>query len=414
MNITNAKEIPYFDRLPRYALPALQHAWDRAKFRTVGTHAIYIGFCRDMEFVGFEKPTKPIMNEWIGKVQQGLIDRPLATEEDKREEVAQASTAPAEPEPAEASPSIDGLEDAVAQSISDEAAKADPRLKGKAEALHRSRLDFLSPTAEAVVAVEPQLSKPFFSPDFPADITPIEPMAKDLKAISARMLDELVTEFEPTRAGMPPLWWLVSCVIWRPRWKGLPDGRPYFATHAVPGGHDGADPLGQHHARHPSPLGLQRAQSRPDRKNADLRRLRDRADHGRRHRSCGDGRMTDNRTTNWKDAHPTTVDDVQLVVDVIVSDADGRVVSDAEAINRLLEILHTHPDGEQLVSRALVLLLSFLGHEAREALDVRSVPSDVRRAFTAAQKELHKKLLKEKISNPASEPDTDPSAGASR
>ncbi len=201
MNITNAKEIPYFDRLPRYAMPALQHAWDRAKFRTVGTHAIYIGFCRDMEFVGFEKPTKPIMNEWIGKVQQGLIDRPLATEEDKREEIAQASAAPAESEGAEATLPIDGLEDVVARSLSNEAASADPSPKGKSEAQHHSRLDFLSPTAEAIAAVapelgEPQLSKPFFSPDFPADIAPIEPMAKDLKAISARMLDELVTEFE--------------------------------------------------------------------------------------------------------------------------------------------------------------------------------------------------------------------------
>lgn len=156
MNITNVKELPYFDRLPRFAMPALQAAWDRAHHHTVSDHAIYIGFCKDMEFIGYEKPTKPAMNEWIGKVEQGLIPRPLASEDDKIQEVVEAAQVQ----------DITGLEEALSASIADEVPK------------------------------QSDLTQPFFSPAFPAEIAPVEPMAKDLRAISTKMLDELVAEFE--------------------------------------------------------------------------------------------------------------------------------------------------------------------------------------------------------------------------
>ncbi len=76
MNMTNATVTPYFERVPRYGLPALQAAWDKAHAGTFGTLAIFTGFCRDMDEIGFEKPSKPEMSEWIGRVQKGEVARP--------------------------------------------------------------------------------------------------------------------------------------------------------------------------------------------------------------------------------------------------------------------------------------------------------------------------------------------------
>lgn len=76
MNITNHTESPYFERLPRYARPALQAAWDKAHGRQFGTIAIFQSFCRDMDEVGCEKPSKPLMTDWISRVQGGLVARP--------------------------------------------------------------------------------------------------------------------------------------------------------------------------------------------------------------------------------------------------------------------------------------------------------------------------------------------------
>lgn len=76
MNMTNHVESPYFERLPRYARPALQAAWDKAHGKQFGTVAIYQSFCRDMEEIGHDKPSKPLMGDWIARVQQGLVVRP--------------------------------------------------------------------------------------------------------------------------------------------------------------------------------------------------------------------------------------------------------------------------------------------------------------------------------------------------
>lgn len=170
MNITNHTAKPYFERLPRYALPALQAAWDKAKAKQFGTLAIYTSFCRDMDVVGFEKPPKPVMTDWIAQIQMGLIPRPGSTDD--------AWTA---------------LADTTEEAIEADLAVSKPRLKGKQEASH-SRNDFLSPEVAAVD--QPAAVKPFFTPDFPAETAPIEPMTDALRMVSHKMLDELVAEFE--------------------------------------------------------------------------------------------------------------------------------------------------------------------------------------------------------------------------
>lgn len=76
MNMTNHVESPYFERLPRYVWPALQAAWDKAHGRQFGTIAIYQSFCRDMDHIGYDKPSKPVMSDWIDRVQKGLVVRP--------------------------------------------------------------------------------------------------------------------------------------------------------------------------------------------------------------------------------------------------------------------------------------------------------------------------------------------------
>lgn len=79
MNAVNHTTLPYFERLPRYALPALQASWDQANGRAFGTLAIYNGFCRSMKEVGFDAPLKPEFSQWIADVQAGNIPRPGRT-----------------------------------------------------------------------------------------------------------------------------------------------------------------------------------------------------------------------------------------------------------------------------------------------------------------------------------------------
>lgn len=155
MNITNHNQLPYFERLPRYALPGLQAAWDKAKNKTFGTLAIYTGFCRDMDEVGVENPSKPIMTDWIGQVQAGLIGRPGTP--DEFAQLAEITE-----------------EDTKAETVSESVV-----------------VDVPDP-----VVAKPAPEKPFFSPEFPADEAPIEPMTDALRMVSTKMLDELVAEYE--------------------------------------------------------------------------------------------------------------------------------------------------------------------------------------------------------------------------
>lgn len=97
MNITNFKEKPYFESLPRWALPALQAAYDKASAKTFSALAVYNGLCRDLDEVGHEKPTQPVFNAWFDAVQQGQITRPGAAK--VPEETAPADTLVAEGKP---------------------------------------------------------------------------------------------------------------------------------------------------------------------------------------------------------------------------------------------------------------------------------------------------------------------------
>jgi hypothetical protein len=155
MNITNHTQKPYFERLPRYALPGLQAAWDKAKAKSFGTLAIYTSFCRDMDEVGVEKPSKPIMTDWISQIQMGLVGRPGAR--DEFTELAESFE-----------------EDTKAETASESVVAKAP---------------------DPVVAMAAP-AKPFFTPEFPADQAPIEPMTDALRLVSTKMLDELVAEFE--------------------------------------------------------------------------------------------------------------------------------------------------------------------------------------------------------------------------
>ena len=41
--------------------------------------SIYQSFCKDMEEIGQDKPSKPVMSDWIARVQGGLVARPGST-----------------------------------------------------------------------------------------------------------------------------------------------------------------------------------------------------------------------------------------------------------------------------------------------------------------------------------------------
>lgn len=76
MNITNFKEKPYFDSLPRYALPALQSAFDKALNKGFSTLAIYNALCRDFAEVGIDKPKQHVFNDWIDGIRKKTVSRP--------------------------------------------------------------------------------------------------------------------------------------------------------------------------------------------------------------------------------------------------------------------------------------------------------------------------------------------------
>lgn len=76
MNITNFKEQPYFDSLPRYALPALRSAFDKAETNGFSALAIYNGLCRDLGEVGIEKPKQQVFNAWLDGIHKKTVVRP--------------------------------------------------------------------------------------------------------------------------------------------------------------------------------------------------------------------------------------------------------------------------------------------------------------------------------------------------
>ncbi|SSC73121.1 unnamed protein product [Ciceribacter sp. T2.26MG-112.2] len=90
MNITNFQEKPFFDSLPRYALPALQSAFDKAHNKAFSPLAIYNGLCRDFAEVGIEKPKQHVFNDWLDGIHKKAISRPEGAPIADEEEVADA------------------------------------------------------------------------------------------------------------------------------------------------------------------------------------------------------------------------------------------------------------------------------------------------------------------------------------
>lgn len=105
MNITNFKETPYFDSLPRYALPALQAAFDKALNNAFSSLAIYNGICRDFAEVGLDKPKQHVFNDWIEGIRKKTVSRPGG--EPITEETDQPSTEPGVAELATDTPARD-------------------------------------------------------------------------------------------------------------------------------------------------------------------------------------------------------------------------------------------------------------------------------------------------------------------
>ncbi|MFN3319979.1 MAG: hypothetical protein ACK43M_14615 [Allorhizobium sp.] len=130
MNITNHTESPYFERLPRYAKAALQAAWDKAHGKQFNSLAIYQSFCRDMDVVGYEKPSKQLMYDWISRVQQGHVIRP-GSEADGADPALVANLEAVLAEPIE-----EIVEEPVALDL--QGHLTSPKDKGKAEAAHRA------------------------------------------------------------------------------------------------------------------------------------------------------------------------------------------------------------------------------------------------------------------------------------
>lgn len=85
MNITNFQENPTFESLPRYALPALQTAFDKAVNPAFSSLAIYNGLCRDFAEVGIDKPKQHVFNDWIDGIRKKTVSRPggVAIADDK-------------------------------------------------------------------------------------------------------------------------------------------------------------------------------------------------------------------------------------------------------------------------------------------------------------------------------------------
>ena len=227
MNITNHQEKPYFDRLPRYALPALQAAFDKAQGKQFGTVAIHQGFCRDMDEIGCEKPSKPAMTQWIAQVQEGSITRPGGQSEERLE--AELKEKPWLPEGKGTVERDFGREQAplpadtkgifptpyktqtkeVGERYSDKAAElyqGKPvfdkeqilNLKQQAHANMVFGVDLASGADQnASIKVEIKDGKPFFTPEFPADLptlADIEKIKETLRKLARQTADDAVDE----------------------------------------------------------------------------------------------------------------------------------------------------------------------------------------------------------------------------
>lgn len=174
MNTVNLKQKPFFDRLPRYALPALQAAWDQAASKGFGTLAIFNGFCRSMNEVGHEAPTRAAMSQWIADVQAGKVDRPGKLFEE-----------PTDPVPHIVSPNPYA-----------------PEAKGKEERRHKAASDDSAVLEAAAVAkarrddVLGGGSKLFFTDDFPAEANPEASAVTALRMMRDRLVSDLIAQFE--------------------------------------------------------------------------------------------------------------------------------------------------------------------------------------------------------------------------
>lgn len=239
MNITNFQEKPYFESLPRYALPALQTAFDKALNPAFSSLAIYNGLCRDFAEVGIEKPKQHVFNDWIGihkktvsrpggpAIAEGETpadtpavedaDAPVADENImmiqrrvtqsgqlringkyfKAEGVTPGTDVLVRPDPRDPNRySMFGLKDGryVGEAICDVAPaepEAMPSTLGRCiTAVEREPLP---PGVVDVTAVEPQVdeAKPFFTPAFPAEETGtlVERMIAETKADLMRDID---------------------------------------------------------------------------------------------------------------------------------------------------------------------------------------------------------------------------------
>ncbi|MBP1862175.1 hypothetical protein [Rhizobium herbae] len=149
----------YFENLPRYALPALQTAFDRTKSRQYKSQAIHTGLKRDLHELGVEPPTFPILNEWIDGILHGRIERPLGAIATN----AEPATSPtAEPAPAElftmltpetwrhtAKADENALSDLVARVIDEKAAALQTDARRYAQLLIAEQLRELADELEA-------------------------------------------------------------------------------------------------------------------------------------------------------------------------------------------------------------------------------------------------------------------------
>lgn len=165
MNMTNHTESPYFERLPRYARPALQAAWDKAHGRQFGTIAIYQSFCRDMEEIGHDKPSKPLMTDWITRVQGGLVARP-GSPADGADPVVVATLAEVLAEPIEEiiEPFVELDAQAVTfvqpeQTDTSASAPSEPRVEFELRSLFESTSATPSPVEVALTEVRDSLRK---------------------------------------------------------------------------------------------------------------------------------------------------------------------------------------------------------------------------------------------------------------
>ncbi|MBW8319774.1 MAG: hypothetical protein K0M49_16450 [Arenimonas sp.] len=247
MNITNFQEKPYFESLPRYALPALQTAFDKALNPAFSSLAIYNGLCRDFAEVGIEKPKQHVFNDWIDGIRKKTVSRPggeavaegetpadtpaadnvvapVADDDTakngdtmmmqrrvtqsgqlringkyfKAEGVAPGTDVLVRPDPRDPNRySMFGLKDGryVGEAVCSDVAPAEPEAMPSTlgRCITAVEREPLPPGVVDVTAVEPQVdeAKPFFTPAFPAEETGtlVERMIAETKADLMRDID---------------------------------------------------------------------------------------------------------------------------------------------------------------------------------------------------------------------------------